>query len=368
MITSQSTNHIINTSSCLNQDNRCNQITPVSYDQYLAIVNNINRSVASSSSNHGYILPSGNGQQMAFLPTGNMIASQTHHHINQNVITTLAQQLAKPPSVSNIGTVTITDPVSYSSSSSTSVSPSSGIDKGNEKKSIKQKIVDLNQNLKQKGIRGTPTIKGRNSRVSKGRSPKTTKPQSTRQNRIAHNEMEKNRRANLRGHLEKLRTVVPSATVSSRDTTLALLTRANNHLKTIKDKETKMMEQKKKLLIRNQELKSKIAQLKLKIKSRKSSIASCISNISSLSTTTTTLSIAGSSFSTPPPPIFCYPSSIFDTKKSSSSQSSSNQYKEFSQTQNIIVNKQYSYDPYKDGLIAALPLTYPYNNGAMPVS
>lgn len=43
--------------------------------------------------------------------------------------------------------------------------------------------------------------------------------------------MEKNRRANLRGHLEMLRTVVPSATISSRDTTLALLTRANNHLK-----------------------------------------------------------------------------------------------------------------------------------------
>lgn len=50
--------------------------------------------------------------------------------------------------------------------------------------------------------------------------------------RAAHNELEKNRRANLRGHLEALKEVLPAETDSQqRDTTLSLLTRARNHIR-----------------------------------------------------------------------------------------------------------------------------------------
>uniref|UniRef100_A0A0K0FF23 MAD-like-1 homolog (inferred by orthology to a C. elegans protein) n=1 Tax=Strongyloides venezuelensis TaxID=75913 RepID=A0A0K0FF23_STRVS len=357
------TDHIINSLLCLNQDNKGSQITPVSYDHHLAIINRI----SSSTSNHGYIFPAHvNGQQMTFLLSNNLITSQQH----QDIMGTLTQQqISKSTSNSCImerGLLHDSPTISLSSSPSSSFQSTVPItSKSSEKKSIKQKIVDLNQNSKQKNSRGNNIpIKGRNVKVVKGRSPKHCKSQSTRQNRIAHNEMEKNRRANLRGHLEMLRTVVPSATISSRDTTLALLTRANNHLKTIKETKTKMMEQKEALLARNQQLKSRIAHLKNEIKNRKVKTVSCISNISSLSTTTTTLSIAGSSSSTSLP-IIGYHSLIFEPKQTT--KSPIKQYPDISQT-NIIVNKQYSYDPFNDGLIAALPFTYPYNNGAMSVS
>ncbi|CEF71218.1 Myc-type, basic helix-loop-helix (bHLH) domain-containing protein [Strongyloides ratti] len=374
---SNQTNHIIHPTLCLNQDNKGNQITPVSYDQYLAMVNTINSAETTSAHNQGYIFSSPTYRQgITFLSPSNLITSQSHQ-INHNVMKTLSQQ--KPSNVisnsSIMEKIKIQDssilPFSLSLSSSPSNSTSSTLPiniihpKCNEKKSIKQKIVDLTQNSKQKNVRGSNIlVKGRNGKVVKGRSSKNCKSQSSRQNRIAHNEMEKNRRANLRGHLEMLRTVVPSATISSRDTTLALLTRANNHLKTIKENKIKMMEQKEKLLARNQELKTKIAHLKSKINTRKNKTVSYISNISSLSTTTTTLSIAGSTSSTSSP-IMSYHSMIFNLNKTT--KSPTKQYPEVSQT-NIIVNKQYSYDPYNDGLIAALPLTYPYNNGAMPVS
>ncbi|VDO91396.1 unnamed protein product [Heligmosomoides polygyrus] len=49
--------------------------------------------------------------------------------------------------------------------------------------------------------------------------------------RAAHNELEKTRRANLRGCLETLKTLVPPIADASRNTTLALLTRARDHIK-----------------------------------------------------------------------------------------------------------------------------------------
>jgi hypothetical protein len=48
--------------------------------------------------------------------------------------------------------------------------------------------------------------------------------------RAAHNELEKNRRANLRGHLEALKSVLPPEADTHRDTTLSLLTRARNYI------------------------------------------------------------------------------------------------------------------------------------------
>lgn len=49
--------------------------------------------------------------------------------------------------------------------------------------------------------------------------------------RAAHNELEKNRRANLRNYLDSLKLVLPSDVDTSRDTTLSLLTRARNHIR-----------------------------------------------------------------------------------------------------------------------------------------
>ncbi|EYB97215.1 hypothetical protein Y032_0142g2304 [Ancylostoma ceylanicum] len=54
---------------------------------------------------------------------------------------------------------------------------------------------------------------------------------STKHSRAAHNELEKTRRANLRGCLETLKTLVPPLGDASRNTTLALLTRARDHIK-----------------------------------------------------------------------------------------------------------------------------------------
>ena len=48
--------------------------------------------------------------------------------------------------------------------------------------------------------------------------------------RAAHNELEKTRRANLRSCLEKLKTLVPLVSDAARNTTLALLTRARDHI------------------------------------------------------------------------------------------------------------------------------------------
>ncbi|KJH47125.1 Helix-loop-helix DNA-binding domain protein [Dictyocaulus viviparus] len=53
--------------------------------------------------------------------------------------------------------------------------------------------------------------------------------------RVAHNELEKTRRANLRGCLETLKTLVPPIADASRNTTLALLTRARDHIKQLEE-------------------------------------------------------------------------------------------------------------------------------------
>ncbi|PAV65334.1 hypothetical protein WR25_13050 [Diploscapter pachys] len=63
-------------------------------------------------------------------------------------------------------------------------------------------------------------------------SPSPSRKSSASKNsRAAHNELEKTRRANLRGYLEKLKSLVPPIADASRNTTLALLTRARDHIK-----------------------------------------------------------------------------------------------------------------------------------------
>jgi len=72
---------------------------------------------------------------------------------------------------------------------------------------------------------------------------------STRQSRAAHNELEKNRRANLRGYLDNLKMVLPAETVdSSRDTTLSLLTRARNYIREVKAQKDALLQQRNRML------------------------------------------------------------------------------------------------------------------------
>lgn len=48
--------------------------------------------------------------------------------------------------------------------------------------------------------------------------------------RAAHNELEKTRRANLRGYLDNLKDIVPPSSDNARNTTLSLLTRARDYI------------------------------------------------------------------------------------------------------------------------------------------
>ncbi|XGW35057.1 hypothetical protein V3C99_018805 [Haemonchus contortus] len=84
--------------------------------------------------------------------------------------------------------------------------------------------------------------------------PSPPRKNSTKHSRAAHNELEKTRRANLRGCLETLKTLVPPIADASRNTTLALLTRARDHIKQLEQgnaaliKERDRLEEQKTLL------------------------------------------------------------------------------------------------------------------------
>lgn len=81
---------------------------------------------------------------------------------------------------------------------------------------------------------------------------------STRQSRAAHNELEKNRRANLRNYLEQLKSVLPPDVESTRDTTLSLLTRARNFIRVMKERQTQLAESRESLLAENAALQERL--------------------------------------------------------------------------------------------------------------
>jgi len=60
-------------------------------------------------------------------------------------------------------------------------------------------------------------------------------------NRSSHNELEKNRRAHLRGCLENLKSLVPLGTDTSRHTTLGLLNKAKHFIRSLEDKDKKSL-------------------------------------------------------------------------------------------------------------------------------
>ncbi|KAM8887537.1 max dimerization protein 1 [Spinachia spinachia] len=69
----------------------------------------------------------------------------------------------------------------------------------------------------------------RESLKRKSKSKKNTSSRST------HNEMEKNRRANLRLCLERLKSLVPLGPDANRHTTLSLLMKARDHIKRLEE-------------------------------------------------------------------------------------------------------------------------------------
>ncbi|KHJ77491.1 Helix-loop-helix DNA-binding domain protein, partial [Oesophagostomum dentatum] len=80
--------------------------------------------------------------------------------------------------------------------------------------------------------------------------------------RAAHNELEKTRRANLRGCLETLKTLVPPLGDASRNTTLALLTRARDHIKQLEECNAVLLQERDRLQDQKSLLQNELERLK----------------------------------------------------------------------------------------------------------
>lgn len=90
---------------------------------------------------------------------------------------------------------------------------------------------------------------------------KRSKSKKSQGNRSTHNELEKNRRANLRYCLEKLKDIVPLGPDSSRHTTLGLLMKAKSFIKTLEDKDRKTSLQREQLRREQRFLQRRLDQL-----------------------------------------------------------------------------------------------------------
>ncbi|EGT43249.1 hypothetical protein CAEBREN_24539 [Caenorhabditis brenneri] len=84
---------------------------------------------------------------------------------------------------------------------------------------------------------------------------------SSKHSRAAHNELEKTRRANLRGCLETLKMLVPCVCDATRNTTLALLTRARDHIIELQDSNAEQMKKLKDLQDEHEALAAELSQL-----------------------------------------------------------------------------------------------------------
>lgn len=87
---------------------------------------------------------------------------------------------------------------------------------------------------------------------------KSTKPVSLRN---IHNELEKNRRAQLHNCLEKLKAVVPLDSSATRHTTLALLVRAQYLIKSLQTSESRLMGDRDQLIREQGRLRRQLDQL-----------------------------------------------------------------------------------------------------------
>ncbi|KAF3850683.1 hypothetical protein F7725_012455 [Dissostichus mawsoni] len=71
--------------------------------------------------------------------------------------------------------------------------------------------------------------------ISSGRGKLEKEKQKQEKHKSTHNEMEKNRRANLRLCLERLKSFVPLGKDANRHTTLSLLMKAREHIKRLEE-------------------------------------------------------------------------------------------------------------------------------------
>ncbi|KAM8910037.1 max dimerization protein 3 isoform 2-T2 [Spinachia spinachia] len=93
------------------------------------------------------------------------------------------------------------------------------------------------------------------------RSKQKGKKTSSGGNRSVHNELEKNRRAQLRECLEQLKKQVPLSSDSMRNTTLNLLRRAQLHIKKLKEQDQRAEQLKGRLRWEQRELRVRLEQL-----------------------------------------------------------------------------------------------------------
>ncbi|TNM98619.1 hypothetical protein fugu_013183 [Takifugu bimaculatus] len=93
------------------------------------------------------------------------------------------------------------------------------------------------------------------------RSKQKSKKMSGGGNRVVHNELEKNRRAQLRQCLEQLKKQVPLSSDSVRNTTLNLLRRAQLHIKKLQEQDELAQQMKGRLRWQQRELRVRLEQL-----------------------------------------------------------------------------------------------------------
>jgi len=128
---------------------------------------------------------------------------------------------------------------------------------------------------------------------SGGQSSSRGKVKKTQGNRSTHNELEKNRRAQLRTCLEKLKDLVPLGPESARHTTLGLLTRAKHFIKTLEERDRRHVQHKDQLNREQRFLRRKMEQLsqqfdiQQQIKRRANSLSECSSSTTTSSVSST---------------------------------------------------------------------------------
>jgi len=108
--------------------------------------------------------------------------------------------------------------------------------------------------------------------------------------RSSHNELEKNRRAHLRGCLESLKDLVPLGSDSSRHTTLGLLNKAKHFIKTLEEKDKKSLTHKENLHREQRYLKRRLELLSCQVDAihkRRSISESSTSTVSSIQSSNT---------------------------------------------------------------------------------
>jgi MAX dimerization protein len=125
----------------------------------------------------------------------------------------------------------------------------------------------------------------RDTSSSSSRQTKLLRKSSGLGSRSTHNELEKNRRANLRSCLENLKDLVPLGTDTSRHTTLGLLNKAKHFIKNLEDKDKKSQTHKENLFREQRYLRRRLELLSCQvdaISKRRSISESSTSTVSSI--------------------------------------------------------------------------------------